>query len=261
LQETETQAPQPTMPSKPVEPNQPDEPKPEEIIEAELEELHLAKAPKRDKRRLATPKDDKVKPEKIAASDESQQVETDAGDYELDELFSKLLDSLDKAEEMVDEQTQQVSQPNEPAPHFATKGEMETQPTAVATVPEQKAPSKPPAASRQTEETASQPAKQPQEPNLPAVEGLQAKDVAEKTKLQLQPEPTSEQVAIETELPGEVTEPVSKVRSYEPEPITNGDEMLELDLPEKLNIVDLLDLVGKYLHLDYMYDEVDVKGK
>lgn len=250
LQGTETQAPQPTVPSKPVEPNQTDELKPEEIIEAELEELHFAKAPKRDKSRLGTPKDDKVEPEKIAASDESQQVETDAGDYELDELFSKLLDSLDKAEEMVDEQAQQVSRPNEPAPHFATKGEMETQPTAVATVPEQKAPSKPTTA-----------AKQPQEPNLPAVEDLQAKDAAEKTKLQLQPEPASEQVAIETELPSEVTEPVPKVRSYEPEPITNGDEMLELDLPEKLNIVDLLDLVGKYLHLNYMYDEVDVKGK
>jgi len=250
LQGTETQAPQPTVPSKPVEPNQTDELKPEEIIEAELEELHFAKAPKRDKSRLGTPKDDKVEPEKIAASDESQQVETDAGDYELDELFSKLLDSLDKAEEMVDEQTQQVSQPNEPAPHFATKGEMETQPTAVATVPEQKAPSKPTTA-----------AKQPQEPNLPAIEGPQAKEAAEKPKLQLQPEPASEQVAIETKQPGEVTEPVSKVRSYEPEPITNGDEMLELNLPEKLNIVDLMDLVGKYLHLDYMYDEVDVKGK
>jgi type II secretory pathway component GspD/PulD (secretin) len=250
LQGTETQAPQPTVPSKPVEPNQPDEPKPEEIIEAELEELHLAKAPKRDKSHLGTPKDDKVEPEKIAASDEPQQVETDAGDYELDELFSKLLDSLDKAEEMADEQAQQVSRPNEPAPHLATKGEVETQPTAVATVPEQKAPSKPTTAAK--------------EPNLPAIEGPQAKEAAEKPKLQLQPEPASESAiggAIETEQPGEVTEPVSKVRSYEPEPITNGDEMLELNLPEKLNIVDLMDLVGKYLHLNYMYDEVDVKGK
>ena len=37
--------------------------------------------------------------------------------------------------------------------------------------------------------------------------------------------------------------------------------MLELDLPEKLNIIDLLDLVGKYLQLDYMYDETQVKGE
>ena len=105
----------------------------------------------------------------------------------------------------------------------------------------QKPPSKPLAAP-----------KQPQEPTFPDVGGLEAKDVAEKPKPQPQPEPKPEQV-IETEAP--------KVWSYAPEPITNGDEMLELDLPEKLNIIDLLDLVGKYLHLDYMYDEADVKDK
>ena len=37
--------------------------------------------------------------------------------------------------------------------------------------------------------------------------------------------------------------------------------MLELNLPEKLNIIDLVDLVGKYLQLDYMYDETQVKGE
>jgi type II secretory pathway component GspD/PulD (secretin) len=37
--------------------------------------------------------------------------------------------------------------------------------------------------------------------------------------------------------------------------------MLELDLPEKLNIIELLDLMGKYLHLDYLYDEKALVGK
>jgi type II secretory pathway component GspD/PulD (secretin) len=37
--------------------------------------------------------------------------------------------------------------------------------------------------------------------------------------------------------------------------------MLELDLPEKLNIVDLIDLVGKYLKLDYLYDETKITGQ
>ncbi|MHC4571356.1 MAG: secretin N-terminal domain-containing protein [Planctomycetota bacterium] len=102
-------------------------------------------------------------------------------------------------------------------------------------------------------EKAQKPPAAPQEPNLPDVVGLEAKDVAEKPKPQPQPEPKPEQVI--------VTEPAPKVWSYAPEPITNGDEMLELNLPEKLNIIDLLDLVGKYLHLDYMYDEADVKDK
>lgn len=50
-------------------------------------------------------------------------------------------------------------------------------------------------------------------------------------------------------------------RSYEPERVDIGDETLELNLPEKLNIIDLLDLVGKYLQLDYLYDAAKVKGE
>ncbi len=50
-------------------------------------------------------------------------------------------------------------------------------------------------------------------------------------------------------------------RSYEPEPVLNGDEALTLDLPEKLGIIDLLDLVGKHLNLNYMYDDKQLAGK
>lgn len=42
--------------------------------------------------------------------------------------------------------------------------------------------------------------------------------------------------------------------------IPNGNEMLELNLPEKLEIVALIDLVGKYLNLNYLYDETKVTG-
>ena len=42
--------------------------------------------------------------------------------------------------------------------------------------------------------------------------------------------------------------------------IPNGEEMLELNLPEKLEIVALIDLVGKYLNLNYLYDETKVTG-
>jgi len=31
-------------------------------------------------------------------------------------------------------------------------------------------------------------------------------------------------------------------------------------MPPKINIIDLLDLVGKYLNLDYMYDPADITG-
>ena len=50
------------------------------------------------------------------------------------------------------------------------------------------------------------------------------------------------------------------IRSYEPEPIPNGNETLTLNLPDKVDIVHLLGLAGQYLNLDFMYDPVKVKG-
>jgi len=152
---------------------------------------------------------------------------TGTEDYEPNELFDKLLNSIAKTEKMAAEgQGQQLSQPN-----------------AVATVPETNEPSEPSADLKQTEESASQATEEPQEPNLAAVESSETKEAAEK----LESEPN--------------LKPVSKVRSYEPQAIADGNEMLELDLPEKLNIIELLDLMGKYLHLDYLYDEKALAGK
>ncbi|MGB8226064.1 MAG: secretin N-terminal domain-containing protein, partial [Sedimentisphaerales bacterium] len=59
----------------------------------------------------------------------------------------------------------------------------------------------------------------------------------------------AEQPAMEAKAP-----PVADIN------IPNGDEMLELNLPEKLELVALIDLVGKYLNLNYLYDETKVTG-
>ena len=56
------------------------------------------------------------------------------------------------------------------------------------------------------------------------------------------------------------TEPVTTVGPYEPEPLPNGDEIISLNWPEKMDIISLLDWVGMYLHLNYMYDPALVKG-
>jgi len=84
--------------------------------------------------------------------------------------------------------------------------------------------------------------------------------------------PIEQQERLETKQPPRIAEPLPAEdetviaepnlprRSYSPEPVDIGDEMLELDLPAKLNIIDLVDLVGKYLNLDYMYDTAVVKG-
>ena len=53
----------------------------------------------------------------------------------------------------------------------------------------------------------------------------------------------------------------SNFNQYVPAATAIADEELELNLPEKLNIIDLLDLVGKYLKLDIMYDPAVITGE
>jgi general secretion pathway protein D len=65
----------------------------------------------------------------------------------------------------------------------------------------------------------------------------------------------------EADKTAKVTETAEEMRRYEPKPITNGSKELKLNLPEKLEVVDLLSLVGEYLGLTYMYDPANVKGE
>jgi len=53
----------------------------------------------------------------------------------------------------------------------------------------------------------------------------------------------------------------SKSNQYVPAPTALANEELELNLPEKLNVIDLLDLVGKNLNLDLMYDPAVITGE
>ena len=166
---------------------------------------------------------------------------TGTEDYEPNELFDKLLNSIAETEKGPILQKEGEMETEEMAAEG--QGQQLSQPNAVATVPETNEPSEPSADLKQTEESASQATEEPQEPNLAAVESSETKEAAEK----LESEPNLKLV--------------SKVRSYEPQAIADGNEMLELDLPEKLNIIELLDLMGKYLHLDYLYDEKALAGK
>lgn len=104
-------------------------------------------------------------------------------------------------------------------------------------------------------------AKIPTEPNIVEPE---VKEVAKEPEPRPEVEPVLEEKVVEVEFeePEEVGEQEpKKVWSYEPETVMAGEETLELDLPEKLNIIDLIDLVGKYLNLDYMYDPAKVTGE
>jgi type II secretory pathway component GspD/PulD (secretin) len=59
----------------------------------------------------------------------------------------------------------------------------------------------------------------------------------------------------------ETPEPSKPNVKYELEPLANGEDILELDLPDKLEMIQLLDLVAEYVGLDYMYDPEKIKGQ
>jgi len=60
---------------------------------------------------------------------------------------------------------------------------------------------------------------------------------------------------------GGIPGPAQSGAAYAPEGISNGDQVVDLALPEKLPVIQLLDLVGKYMNLDYMYDPKEVTGE
>jgi len=55
--------------------------------------------------------------------------------------------------------------------------------------------------------------------------------------------------------------PAIEKLSYQPAPTELANEQLELNLPETINITELIDLVGKYLDLDVLYDPKEVTGQ
>ncbi len=83
---------------------------------------------------------------------------------------------------------------------------------------------------------------------------------------QIVPEPPGAEVPTETTeqggLVGEETvdEPVTEAPDYEPIKLPEGDRVIELTLPEKLPVIQLLDLVAKYTKLDYIYDPAVISG-
>ncbi|MHC4726383.1 MAG: secretin N-terminal domain-containing protein, partial [Planctomycetota bacterium] len=57
-----------------------------------------------------------------------------------------------------------------------------------------------------------------------------------------------------------VAELPAPAKPYESESISNGEDTLQLALPERLSLVDFLGFVGEHLNLNYLYDETKVKG-
>jgi len=50
-------------------------------------------------------------------------------------------------------------------------------------------------------------------------------------------------------------------RLYDLAPLANGEDLLQLDLPDQVEVSQLLDLAAEYLHIDYMYDPEKIRGQ
>jgi len=65
---------------------------------------------------------------------------------------------------------------------------------------------------------------------------------------------------VPTMLEKEMAEMPAPAKPYEPQSVVNGEDTIQLALPEKLSIGDFLGFVGEQLNLNYLYDETKVKG-
>ncbi len=48
---------------------------------------------------------------------------------------------------------------------------------------------------------------------------------------------------------------------YDPAPLANGEDVLQLDLPDEVELSQLLDLAAEYLHIDYLYEPEKIQGQ
>jgi type II secretory pathway component GspD/PulD (secretin) len=180
---------------------------------------------------LIVPKE--ITPQKVAGPNEANQVSVapvnvppPSGAIQPEE------ESLNK------EINQLLEQPNRPPavpPVIATPNE----PVKPAPIPETAAPEEEPQPEQEvTIESKPVPEEMPEQPPVP-----------------------SEQTAKAEERPESIEPTFAEIKSgMEPMSIPHGNEELQLQLPETVDIVALLDLVGKYLNINYMYDPTRING-
>ncbi|MFC1738214.1 secretin N-terminal domain-containing protein [Planctomycetota bacterium] len=151
-------------------------------------------------------------------------------DTKPDELFSRLLETLGEAEERAEEKTPKEYPANQ-------MNELHVEAVGKAA-----------------------------DANVSAEETKPAKDSEALMKLfsSLVKRSETEKAPEESELSEAAKDrqaPLTEAEPHTPEPSSTDSGTVEIDLPSKLNIVDLLGLVGEYLELDFMFDPQKVKGE
>jgi len=176
-----------------------------------------------------------------------------------DEFFNKLLESVAEAEQRA---AQEAGRPGEP--------------NVVIAAPEVNVPSGP-------AEAVETPAHRVEAELLRAAQFAAILERLEAIEARLKAEPAATEALVEVEQPNdvvigqpndvgigqpnevvieqpnEVAEPVPRA-PYEPEAIPDGNDVLKLNLPPDLTIIEFLDFMAKNLHLTYLYDPAKIKG-
>jgi type II secretory pathway component GspD/PulD (secretin) len=62
-------------------------------------------------------------------------------------------------------------------------------------------------------------------------------------------------------VPRAITMPARVRNAYEPTLPANAEDLLQLDLPDRLEVIQLLDLAAEYLSIDYMYEADKIRGQ
>jgi len=103
-------------------------------------------------------------------------------------------------------------------------------------------------------------AKQKTSPKAESVALRTPKQAAKSDKKTTGKEKKAAEPNLETAASAEPNNEEPAQNQYEPIYAADANETLDLALPEKLKVIDLLDLIGKYLNLNYVYDETKIKG-
>jgi len=114
---------------------------------------------------------------------------------------------------------------------------------------------------KQQQAPAKQPAKEPSAPAppTPPTEQAPSEPAGLVPKVEhAQPEPNEPNAILITAQQGKAA---GRMRLYHPKPIENGEQVLKINLPEKVQVEWLVELVGKYLQLDFLYDPTKIKGE
>ncbi len=193
-----------------------------------------------------------------------------ANQSEGDELFARLMRSLEEAEKKAAQAREEAAQNQEKATEPEFKA-IETgqppepvepnEPPVLEIAPEPEVPAAPTLVEPSGLEST-----KPADAALTAVlERLEAIETALKKEQGPKREPPAEvkQTAPKVEQPNDVNlpaEPVEKTTSSDSESVSGGEEILKVNIPQQLPLEVFLNFVGEHLGLNYLYDPAKIKG-